>query len=122
MSDLPILIVDANPDGDRADGMVFRIDGPLPSVRDPDGCMVDGKMLYRRPLRVGGRVTLATTCPTPTGCPRFTRQMCPHGGAHPFATATVVGVLQVIDQIGTEPATEGWLVTVADVEAHSRLE
>jgi len=57
MSDLPILVAArcwAFPN------LMVRVDGDLPTVRDPDGCMVDGKMLYHRPLRVGDRVTLAT--------------------------------------------------------------
>lgn len=37
----------------------------LPIVRDPDGCMVDGKMLYNRPLRVGDEVILTAPCPEP---------------------------------------------------------
>lgn len=32
--------------------------------------------------RIGAR-ELAEPCPSPTSCPKFTRQMCRHGGMHP---------------------------------------
>jgi len=79
----------------------IRIDD-LPAVRDPDGCMVDGKMLYHRPLRVGDRVTLATWVAHPaTNVNRM------------FATATVA---EIARGGGMDPL---WphLITVEDVEA-----
>ena len=100
MSDLPILVAArcwAFPN------LMVRVDGDLPTVRDPDGCMVDGKMLYRRPLRVGDRVTLAYW-------PEHWQIRT--AGAQPkrFATATVA---TMVKDLG-----ENWVyyITVTDVQ------
>jgi hypothetical protein len=140
MTEHPTLIVDGDPadwlgragwEGEALDPTreVARVDDPLPVVlekchgtlqpNDRGGLSCDGGCGDRppwgytdRPLRVDDTVTLATKCPTPTGCPPPTRQMCPHGGAHPFATAKVVGITEDRGRVRI-----GHYVTVTDVEA-----
>ena len=76
-----------------------------------------------RPLRVGDRCILATTCERCYGqgtilVVNVGEEPCPKrctNGTRPFATATVAKIRQY-DAVGWLPAHDRWLVTVTDVQ------
>ena len=124
MSELPTLIVESSAiiHGIQMSGHdpVVRVDGPLPTVLyfDDPAERPYGPILSRRPLRVGDRVTLATTCAVCDGDgdlaePEGDCVACYANGTLAFAAATVA---RIEGPFGY-PRELWHRVTVTDLEA-----